>query len=39
VGTYAKVTGISSRKVSGSDVIPVLRIRRQADIVYYGMSR
>ncbi|HUV05531.1 MAG TPA: metallophosphoesterase [Armatimonadota bacterium] len=39
VGTYAKVTGISSRRVSGSDVIAVLRIRRQQDIVYYGMSR
>ena len=32
---YVIVTGISSRKTSGSNVIPVLRVRRQADIVSF----
>lgn len=33
--TCAVVTGISSRKISGSNTIPVLRPRKQSDIVPY----
>jgi hypothetical protein len=33
--THAVVTGISSRKISGGNTIPVLRPRKQSDIVPY----
>ncbi len=32
---YAIVTGISSLELSGSTTIPLIRIRKQADLVYY----
>jgi subtilisin family serine protease len=32
---YAVVTGISSLQLSGSTAIPIIRVRKQADLVYY----
>lgn len=34
-GVYVKVTGVSSRKTSAGNVIPIVRVRRQADIVSF----
>lgn len=30
---FVKVTGISARRISGTDILPVIRVRNQADIV------